>query len=99
MIRVMTETITTEELHDDDGQPATRRDLRRLEQRMATKLDQLSDKNLKKLAEQHRAFLVALEDAEDRIKGANGDEVSLLKDKDADHEERLTAVEHKIGLR
>ncbi len=95
---MMTETITTEELRDDDGQPASRRDLRLLEQRVDAKLDQLSDKIVKKLDEQHRAFLVALEDAEDRINGANGDELSSLKDKHAGHEQRLTAVEQKIGL-
>ena len=49
--------------------------------------------------ETRRHFDVVAENIHHDVAGANRDEITLLQDKQHDHEERLAAVEQKIGLR
>ena len=92
---LMTQQITTEELHEDDGQPATKRDVRLLNadvEALETKMDD-------RFNELRDHFDATVEIIKDELRGANSDEISLLKDAKEDHEERLATVEQKIGLR
>lgn len=43
--------------------------------------------------EMHRHFDVAVENIEDEMKLANREEIELMKDKQDDHEQRITALE------
>ncbi len=84
----MTHSITTEDVHEDDDQPATKRDLRLLKQELDGRFNELRDH-----------FDAVLENIVAELRGANAEEISLLKDNYANHEERLTAVERTIGSR
>ncbi len=89
----MTPPVTTED--EEDDQPATKRDVRLLKRGLAT-LDAKLDSRFNELRDH---FDAAVEIITDQLRGANADELSLLKDTDANHEQRLTAVERKMGLR
>ena len=95
----MTLPVTTEEVHDDDPQPATKRDLRLVKQDLAATKEALETKIDSRFNELRDRFDAAVENIIDELRGANSDEISLLKDAEANHEQRLTAVERRIGLR
>jgi hypothetical protein len=88
-------SITTDEIHEDDGQPATKRDLRLLKGDLVG-LDAKMDRRFDELRDY---FDAKVEIIKDEMRGANADEISLLKDKEQDHEQRLRNVEQRIGLR
>jgi hypothetical protein len=83
--------------HDDE--PSTKGDLRLLARyiEQATAKSQAHfDQGFDELRDY---FDAQVEIIKDEMKGANADEISLLHDTDENHEQRLTAVERKIGLR
>lgn len=95
MMRLMTIPVTIEEVHPDDERPATKRDVRLLKLDVAA-LEAKLDSRFNDLRDH---FDAAVENIIDELRGANSDEISLLKDSEANHEQRLTAVERRIGLR
>jgi hypothetical protein len=84
----MTQEIAPEDYREEDGQPVIKRDLRLLKVELGRRFDELRDH-----------FDATVEIIKDELRGANSDELSLLDDTTKDHEERLTTIEHKIGLR
>ena len=44
-------------------------------------------------------FDVAVENIEDSLRGANADEISLMKNNLKNHKERLDVIEERVGLR
>lgn len=78
-----------------DDMQAVRGDIKSLKSDVAaveTKLDSRFD-------ELRDHFDAAVEVITDELRGANTDEISALQDAKTDHEERLTKIEQKVGLR
>lgn len=82
----------TEYMPKPQDQPATKADIARLDK----KIDQAADRIITKVTNR---IDVMIENRADDVLGVKKDEVSLIKDKQNDHEERIVVVEQKIGLR
>ena len=105
IMELMKKSGTPQGLHEDDH-PATKRDLESLSRAttrdlklLRSDLGTLEAKLVSRFDELRDHFDAAVENVVEELRGANADEISLLKDADANHEQRLTAVERKIGLR
>ena len=89
----------TEDIQGHDDEPSTKGDLRLLAryiEEATARSEAHSDRRFDELRDH---FDAQVEIIKDEMKGANADEISLLHDTDDNHEQRLTAVERKIGLR
>lgn len=80
----------TRRIDDIETRMATKDDLRELEIKMDQKMTQLKEEIL-------HHFDAAVENIEQALKGANQDEISLLKDKQYQHEERIGVLERQAG--
>jgi hypothetical protein len=60
---------------------------------------QMEEKMNEKTEETKRHFNVVAENIHQDVAGANKDEISLIKDKQQNQEERLTEVERRVALR
>jgi hypothetical protein len=75
----------------DDNTPATKKDLRELEKRVETSLQQ-SEKRI-----MHH-FNVVAENLVHDFQGAHSDKIGIHEDKLADHEGRLIRLEKRAGI-
>jgi hypothetical protein len=73
-------------------QMATKDDLKSLRQDVREEITELEDRII-------RHFNVVAENIHQDVAGANADRVSLLENQREEHEERLTTVEQRLGLR
>ena len=78
--------------HELKKEFATKTDVQRLKGEIDESLRQFKDEII-------HEFKAAVENIEEALKGANADEISLLQDRKRDHEERITALERRSGIR
>ena len=105
---VMTDEPTHAEVHDEDNLPATKGDVRNSQEELARMLassfanvatkDDLTafatKDDLKTFKDEIvREFKVVTENIHRDVAGVNADEISLLKDQQATHEQRIDALE------
>jgi hypothetical protein len=81
---------THEEINEDDDQPATRGYVR---QQLAELKKFIAEEN----EETRRHFDVVAENIHVDVAGANADEISLIKNKQDGHEDRIVALERSAG--
>jgi hypothetical protein len=82
---------THEEINEDDDQPATRGYVR---QQIAELKKFIAQEN----EETRRHFDVVAENIHVDVAGANADEISLIKNKQDDHEDRIVDLERTAGV-
>jgi hypothetical protein len=102
----MSEEPTIDEIPEDANQPATRRDvvaLRHEINAISESVSKLRTEILGQVSEMRdeilRHFDVAVENIEDSLRGANADEISLMKNNLEIHKERLDVLEERVRLR
>lgn len=79
-------------LRNDLAAKPLRSDLAALEQRLDRKMEAMKNEIL-------HNFEALVENIEDSLKGANADEISLLQNKQGDHEQRIATLENRTSLR
>jgi hypothetical protein len=82
---------THDEIIEDDDQPATRGYVR---QQLADLKKFITEEN----EETRRHFDVVAENIHVDVAGANADEISLIKNKQDDHEDRIVDLERSSGI-
>lgn len=106
----MSEEPTIDEIFEDANLPATKRDITLVRKEihdsaaeLRTEMKDMRDGLRSEMKEMKDEILhhfdVAVENIEDSLRGANADEISLLKTNLDLHEDRLGAVEERVGLR
>lgn len=84
------------------GSMATREDLSALRSDLAAQIQQMRTQLIAEIErvgkETRNHFDVVVEKIEDDLKGANTDEISLLKDHQSAHEQRIAVLESKTAL-
>ena len=97
------EELRLDEVIEGDEQPATRGDLRRAETRLRGEFHRNGIDLRREMAALKQELLdhfdAAVENIVESLRGANADELSLLRDLAKNHDSRLKAVEQKAGLR
>ncbi len=99
----MTDEPTEHEIPADDNEPATKGYVRSVENRLLKVIKAEAKANRLHMDEQaeetRRHFDVAVEKIEDDLKGANKDEISLIKDQLLpDQDDRVQVLEKQTGV-
>jgi hypothetical protein len=95
----MTDEPTIDEISEDANLPATKRDITIVRKEIHDSATQLRSEMKEMKDEILHHFDVAVENIEDSLRGANADEISLLKTNLDLHEERIGMLEQHAGLR
>ncbi|MBI3332278.1 hypothetical protein HYZ99_04990 [Candidatus Peregrinibacteria bacterium] len=90
----------------DDSKPATKGDLKKFStkddlKKSEERMHQIIKSELQKndrSDEVMRHFDVRLEEIRHDLKGANKDQIEVLKDHDQDHQRRIVRLEHATGV-
>lgn len=82
-----------EEIPADADQPVTKGDLYALEQRTGRQFDAMLEVVKSTAEETRRHFEVVAENIHQDVAAANKDEITTLRDKIENHEERIAALE------
>ena len=95
----MIEEPTHREIDEEDGRPVTRGDMKT----ELSALEERLERRLKKLIAEEgeitrRHFDVVAENIHVDVAGVNADEISLIKNKHAGHEERIGRLEDRVGI-
>ncbi|MBI1812506.1 hypothetical protein HY285_02600 [Candidatus Peregrinibacteria bacterium] len=94
---------------DDQTSPATKQDIQMLMEHMGKLYDRIaqSEKSIEKKMEKKleekfeetkRHFDVTVEKIRHDLKGANKDQIEVLKDRSTSHEKRIVRLEQHAGL-
>ncbi len=94
----MTDEISHEELPADANEPATKADVYAVKRGLQTLKSELTTYIDTKHQETLDHFDTAVENITEQLKGANTDEVSLLKDADNTLHRRIMPLEERAGL-
>jgi hypothetical protein len=106
----MNDELTNEEIPEDANLPATKRDIavvkKEIHDSAAALRTEIKDERdvlsleMKEIKDEIlRYFDVVIENIEDSFRGANADEISLIKTNLGLHGERLDTIEERVGLR
>jgi hypothetical protein len=84
--------------NQDDAQPATLRDLQRLQNELEARFDARFSRMDDRFHELRDHFDASVENIVEQLKGANADDLSSLQDAKRDHDHRLQVLEQRAGL-
>jgi hypothetical protein len=95
-----------QEIADDENQPATKRDVREavddVRRDLLTEIEGTESRLTHEIGSMKedifRHFDVAVENIRHDLEGANADEISVIKDRQGQHDERISVREQRSGL-
>lgn len=102
----MTTEPTIDEISEDANLPATKRDIAAVRHEIdvvSESVDKLRGEIIGQMSEMREEILhhfdVAVENIEDSLRGANADDISLLKDNVEINRQRIAVLEERVALR